>query len=226
MADANSAEVLAALDQLIERHHLLKHPFYRAWTAGRLSREELALYAAQYYQHVLAFPRNLGRLAARAEGDLRALAVENLAEELDPTNPHPALWRSFARAVGAQGDALESARPLPGIAALLETFEEFSKQGSVAQAAAAFYAYEAQVPEIAAQKMAGLRRFYGITEPQALLYFSVHEEADVRHRARWRSWLAAQPELDAVAVLGAAERALRALWGALDAVYPEGCAKN
>jgi len=42
----------------------------------------------------------------------------------------------------------------------------------------------------------------------------------------WRSWLAAQPEIDAEAVLGAAERVLRALWRALDAVYPEGCAKN
>jgi hypothetical protein len=32
-----------------------------------------------------------------------------------------------------------------------------------------------------------------------------------------------QEGADTVAVLCAAERSLKALWGALDAVYPEGC---
>jgi pyrroloquinoline-quinone synthase len=226
MADANSRDLPAALDQRIEERHLLKHPFYRAWTEGRLAREQLALYAEQYYQHVRAFPVHLACLAARADDNLRALVAENLAEELDPANPHPALWRRFARAVGAREEALDAAPPLPGVAALLATFEELAGRGSMAQAVAAFYAYEAQVPEIAAQKIAGLRRFYGISAPQALAYFAVHEEADVRHRAQWRSWLAARPATDSAAALAAAERVLRALWGALDAVYPEGCAKN
>jgi len=52
----------------------------------------------------------------------------------------------------------------------------------------------------------------------------VHEEGDVRHRAAWREWLAQQQNIDEVAVLCATERSLKALWGALDAVYPEGCA--
>ena len=38
------------------------------------------------------------------------------------------------------------------------------------------------------------------------------------------SRLAQQQNIDEVAVLCAAERSLKALWGALDAVYPEGCA--
>ena len=62
--------ILAGLDRLVEKYHLLKHPFYRAWTQGTLSRESLALYAEQYYQHVLAFPENLKRLASRANGRL------------------------------------------------------------------------------------------------------------------------------------------------------------
>jgi pyrroloquinoline-quinone synthase len=80
------------------------------------------------------------------------------------------------------------------------------------------------VPEIATQKISGLRRFYDITEPRALAYFAVHEEADVRHRAAWRSWLTDQKTEDNFEVLCAAERSLKALWGALDAVYPQGCA--
>lgn len=212
--------LLASLDALIEKHHLLKHPFYQAWTEGKLSRESLALYAEQYYQHVLAFPQNLKQFAQRTNGELRELVEENLAEELDFRAPHPLLWRQFAQSVGVSESALDSTRPLPGIAALLDTFDEVTFEGSKAQAVAVFYSYEAQVPEIATQKISGLRRFYGVTEPRSLAYFAVHQEADVRHRQAWRKWLAGQKEADTVDVVCAAERSLKALWGALDAVYP------
>jgi pyrroloquinoline-quinone synthase len=217
--------LLESLDGLIEKYHLLKHPFYQAWNEGKLSKRELGLYAQQYYQHVRAFPENLKQLASRANGDgkLKAVVQENLNEELDASAPHPLLWRQFAQALDVTDASLDQAQPLPGIAALLDTFDEAAAQGSLAQAIAAFYVYEAQVPEIAAKKLDGLRRFYNITEPRALAYFAVHEEADVRHRAAWRTWLAAQQNLDTVGVLCSAERTLKALWGALDAVYPKAC---
>ncbi len=221
---AKAKTLLESLDTLIEQHHLLKHPFYQAWTEGKLSKESLQLYAEQYYQHVRAFPENLEQLAGRAKGPVAELINENLAEELDPVAPHPMLWRQFAESLGVSEATLAAARPLPGIAALLDTFDEVSSQGTMTQAVAAFYSYEAQVPEIATQKISGLRRFYDITEPRALAYFAVHEEADVRHRAAWRSWLTDQKTEDNFEVLCAAERSLKALWGALDAVYPQGCA--
>jgi pyrroloquinoline quinone (PQQ) biosynthesis protein C len=55
------------------------------------------------------------------------------------------------------------------------------------QAVAAFYRYNGRVPEVATQKIYGLRRFYGITKPRVLAYFQVHKEADVRHRAASRN---------------------------------------
>ena len=221
-----TATMLEALDALIEQYHLLKHPFYQAWTKGTLSRESLKLYAQQYYQHVRAFPENLKQLADRAEESLAELVEDNLAEELDPASPHPVLWRQFAESLGVSETALDEAHPLPGIAALLDSYDEVASQGTMAQAVAAFYVYEAQVPEIATQKIFGLKRFYDVTEPSALAYFGVHEEADVRHRAAWREWLASQNGEDRLGVLCVAERSLKALWGALDAVYPEGCSKN
>jgi pyrroloquinoline-quinone synthase len=226
----NSAQpktVIEMLDALIDRHHLLKHPFYRAWTEGSLPMESLRVYAEQYYHHVRAFPENLKHLSARASGQLAALVDENIGEELNPEAPHPVLWRQFAHSLGVSDSGLDSARPYPGVAALLDTYEEISFQGSAAQAVACFYAYEAQVPEIAAQKISGLRRFYGITEPRALAYFAVHEKADVRHRTAWRNWLENDKDADSFSVLCAAERSLKALWGALDAVYPlASAAKN
>src|SRR5438093_1411569 len=78
----------------------LKHPFYQDWQAGKLTRESLQLYARQYYKHVEAFPEHLRVLAARADESLKPVVLENLAEEENPSRPHPKLWRDFAGALG------------------------------------------------------------------------------------------------------------------------------
>ena len=84
MANTN---LLERLDAAIAEKNLLKHPFYQDWQAGKLSREALQLYASQYYRHVEAFPKHLRVLAARTEGPLRGIVMENLAEEEDPAGP-------------------------------------------------------------------------------------------------------------------------------------------
>src|SRR5246127_2172642 len=95
-----NTELLARLGAAIAEKKPLKHPFYQEWQAGKLSRQALQLYAAQYYRHVEAFPKHLRVLAARTEGPLRQTVMENLAEEENPDSPHPKLWREFASALG------------------------------------------------------------------------------------------------------------------------------
>ena len=218
-SQANGSKLVEKLDELVARWHLLQHPFYQAWTAGQLDSRRLQLYAAQYYRHVEAFPEHLRALAARTDGELQALVKENLAEEESPGRTHPQLWRDFAHALGVSEAELDHAAPLAGTKALVDTYRRISSEGSLPEAVAAFYIYEAQVPEIATRKIDGLRRFYGVSEPKGLAYFAVHEEADVRHRAVWRTWLGEQGAEPVEPVLEAAKQALRALWGALDAVW-------
>jgi pyrroloquinoline-quinone synthase len=215
--------LLESLDALIDQHHLLNHPFYQAWDEGTLPKETLQLYVEQYYQHVRAFPENLKKLAERAPAPLSGMVRDNWAQKVNCTAPHPMLWRQFAQSLGVSESSMDSARPLPGIAVLLDAFDEVATQGTMAEAVAAFYAYEVQVPEIFASKIAALRRFYNVDGPRALAYFTMRREADVRHRAAWRSWLVSRPEIDALGAMCSAERALKALWGALDAVYPQAC---
>ena len=74
-------------------------------------------------------------------------------------------------------------------------------------------------PEIATTKIDGLKKFYGIHSPEALAYFSVHEEADVTHREAWRNWLIENAQGDEAEILATTNQALDALWGALDAVH-------
>src|SRR5438128_532591 len=50
------AETFALLHQRLLKYDLLSHPFYKAWSAGDLQREELREYAQDYYHHVEAFP--------------------------------------------------------------------------------------------------------------------------------------------------------------------------
>ncbi len=171
-------ELLARLDAAIAEKNLLKHPFYQDWQAGKLSREVLQLYAAQYYRHVEAFPKHLRVLAARTEGPLQGLIRENLAEEENPAGPHPKLWRDFAAALGVGEDDITCCPALPGTQAVVQTFREICGDRPVAEAVAALYAYESQVPEIATTKIDGLKKFYGVTQPEGLAYFAVHEEAD------------------------------------------------
>src|ERR1700741_4749713 len=109
----SNGELLARMDAAIAEKHLLKHPFYRDWQAGKLSREELQLYAAQYYRHVEAFPKHLRVLAARSEGPIRQIILENLAEEENPAQPHPKLWRDFAVTLGVNEEDITACPALP-----------------------------------------------------------------------------------------------------------------
>ena len=222
----SNTPLLDKIDAAIAEKSLLKHPFYQDWQAGKLSRESLRLYAAQYYRHVEAFPTHLRVLAARADESLKSVVLENLAEEENPARPHPQLWRDFGAALGVSEDDITNAPSLPGTQNVVHTFRDICANRSVAQAVAALYAYESQVPEIATTKIDGLNRFYGIGDAKGTAYFSVHEEADKSHREAWRNWLIENAAADSASedqILASTREALNALWGALDAVHSGSC---
>jgi len=222
-------QLLDKIDAAIAEKNLLQHPFYQDWQAGRLSRESLQLYAAQYYRHVEAFPKHLRVLAARADETLQPVVVDNLAEEENPARPHPQLWRDFASTLGVSEDDITTSPSLPGTQNVVHTFRDICANRSVAEAVAALYAYESQVPEIASTKIDGLQRFYGISDAKGIAYFSVHEEADKAHREAWRGWLARNAATAGVSeeqILASTQDALNVLWGALDAVYSGSCKAN
>jgi pyrroloquinoline-quinone synthase len=222
----STTQLLEKIDAAIAEKNLLKHPFYQDWQAGKLSRESLRLYAAQYYRHVEAFPRHLHVLATRADESLKPVILENLAEEENPARPHPQLWRDFGAALGVSEDDITNAPSLPGTQNVVHTFRDICANRSVSEAVAALYAYESQVPEIATTKIDGLNRFYGISDAKGTAYFSVHEQADKAHREAWRNWLAQNAVGDSATedqILASTHDALNALWGALDAVHSGSC---
>ena len=223
----NTADFLSQLDARIAKYDLLCHPFYKAWAAGELRRQDLRHYAQDYYHHVEAFPSYLAEFGVRQEeGELRRAVLANLSDEKGVEGaegresvPHSELWLDFAEGMGSGRD-MRWHNPVPEVRQLIQHFHRVAGEGTPEEALAAFYAYESQVPRVAEEKERGLREMYH-ADDKTCGYFSLHATADVFHSRVWRNQLeknvAANPET-AAAALDAAENAAKALWRALDGI--------
>jgi pyrroloquinoline-quinone synthase len=215
-------EFLCELDARIAKHDLLCHPFYKAWTAGELSHEDLREYGREYFHHVDAFPSYLSEFAERTDqSSLRRAVLANRDEELGTNGgpSHAELWLDF---VEGMGGARDGARELaiPELGQLVSSFHRVAREGSPEEALAAFYAYESQVPRVAAEKARGLREMYGADE-KTCGYFTLHTTADIHHSRVWKNQLAKLVEENPAAAdraLIAGENAAKALWNALDGI--------
>jgi len=227
-------EFFEQLDARIAKYDLLCHPFYQAWSAGKLTRDDLRQYAQDYYPHVEAFPTYLAELGIRLnEGELRRAVLANMSDEKgledafgEPSAAHSELWLDFAEGMGARRD-LHAHAPIPEVWELMALFHRVASEETPEEALAAFYAYESQVPRVAKEKARGLQEMYGADE-KASKYFTLHTTADVHHSRVWRQQLAkrleAHPEA-AEKALAAGENAAKALWHALDGIEARRMAK-
>lgn len=201
---------------------LLKHPFYRAWMEGKLRRETLKEYAAQYYHHVAAFPSYLREAMDHCpEGPWKAVLSENLAEEEGVTHgtPHPELWLRFAEGLGATREEVLNSKKKPGIQRVINTFSGYAK-ASLGEALGSLYAYESQVPEVAQSKIEGLKTNYGIHDERTLAFFEVHRVADIEHRESLLKVLRDLPEASRKNAEVARDRSAQALWDFLTEMTP------
>ena len=214
-------EFVQHLDARIAKYDLLCHPFYQAWSEGKLTRNDLCEYAREYYQHVDAFPAYLDEFAARLpHGHLRQAVLANREEEVgaDGGRAHSELWLDFVEGMG--GGRSPRASYLPELKNLISHFHQVSREGGPEEVLAAFYAYESQVPRVAAEKARGLREMYG-ADQKTCGYFTLHTTADVYHSNVWRNQLERMVEDNPAAeqrALDAAENAAKALWNALDGI--------
>lgn len=224
-----------SLDVRIAKYDLLCHPFYQAWTMGKLTHDDLRAYAADYYHHVAAFPEYLETFEQRfssaestATREMVEAVSENRADEegagsLDGRS-HVELWLDFAEGMGANRSVVQGHRPVREIQQLIAWFKKIAREGTPAEALASFYAYESQVPRVAKEKAVGLRTRYGADE-ETCAYFTLHTTADVHHSQVWRGLLEQQirtrgdsTQRDAIQALDAAEKTAQTLWRALDGI--------
>ena len=214
------------IDALISEKHLLKHPFYIAWTEGKLTRNHLKHYAEQYFHHVLAFPTYISAVHYNTPHlSVRQEILENLISEEQGEKNHPALWQNFAVALGADEAELEKVEILPSTAQLIATFRDVCLNSPFYAGLAALYTYESQIPEIAGVKIDGLKQFYGMNEAKDYEFFTVHQIADVYHAQSTMALIEsyAKTEAETEQVTKAAQTVAKALWQFLDGIYDTYC---
>jgi pyrroloquinoline-quinone synthase len=211
---------LDKIDNDIAKKHLLKHPFYLAWTRGELSKQALTDYARQYYHHVAAFPTYLSAVHANCDDQAtRKQLLNNLIDEEAGSPNHPELWKKFAEGLGVQDVDLAHTKKQPETKNLIDTFRSVCGEKSTAEGLAALYAYESQIPGICESKIDGLKKHYGFTDPEHYQYFSVHIEADREHSATERNMLNTYIDIHNIDnVRASVGRVLDALWEMLSGV--------
>jgi pyrroloquinoline-quinone synthase len=213
--------VLERVDALIAEHHLLKHPFYTKWREGSLPREALQEYARQYYAFESTFPRLLSALHSRTDdAAVRQSILDNLWDEEHGEVNHAEMWLRFGEGIGVDRADVRSAQWNEGTQQLLSTYWSAVSEGPLAAGVAALYAYEGQVPEVASEKINGLRQHYDVDDARTLSFFTVHSTLDIEHSGAERDMIGslAASEADEAAAVAATRAALDGWWGFLSAV--------
>ena len=194
------------IEEARERWDVLRHPFYRRWSAGELGRGELARYSGQYRHAVVAIAALSEAVADAAPGrvDLRRHAAEE--------REHVALWDGFVVAAGGSaGD--------PPTAESEGCVRAWSGRDDLLGRLVTLYAIESGQPQISGTKRHGLLEHYGFADGPGTAYFRVHERRDADHAALARALIeqfASAGDEDALAA--SAEAAFRANWRLLDGV--------
>src|SRR6476661_10441205 len=120
------------IDTKVAERAMLSHPFYQAWTEGRLSLDELRAYARQYFHHVEAFPQAVSAVhSACPDRDGRRMLAENLAEEEGieaGKQDHATLWLMFACGLGEDAAAVRDEQLTAETQGLIDTFRRLSRQ--------------------------------------------------------------------------------------------------
>jgi pyrroloquinoline-quinone synthase len=182
--------------EILKQYDLLQHPFYLAWNEGRLTLDQLALYAGEYGSFIKLI----------SQGWQKAGEKGIAAEEIE----HFVLWQNFASSIGSESIAAN----LPSVKQLVSTTE--SQYVSYAGALGALYAFEVQQPGTASSKLEGLRKNYSHLNADET-YFKVHEN-DLAEPAMLEGKINMLNEHDRAIAQSACASTCKSLWDALTGI--------
>ena len=178
----SEAEFRSQLNTAIGRRHQANHPFIDKFARGEVKPEAVAGTITEiWYWISKLIPEALFSIAANGPQDVVEMEMENYGEELDPTNPHPALIQRFAKACGVSAEQLAAGRGLPTTEAWLRwSLNTCRTEHWIAAVAATHVASEAQEPVLINKILPALRNVYKFSEHD-LEFWWLHAEADIEH---------------------------------------------
>jgi pyrroloquinoline-quinone synthase len=204
------------IDSEIEKYSLLKHSFYKMWSEGKLSLDDLRGYSKEYFQLVKAVPNFVQNIISSSTPD--KTTRENINQNLREEHEHIESWIRFASAIDVPRNELINHVAADKTDAAVSNLTHLTTL-SLEEAAAAMYAYEMQLPKISRSKIDGLQKFYGMeNNADATNYFEIHKETDIRHAQLWRNIIEQTSLEKEEAVFNAAIISLQAQNKLLDSV--------
>ena len=203
-----SKDVWQRIEEARERWNVLEHPFYQRWSAGELSRDELARYSGQYRHATAAVARLSADLAESAPESERA----ELRRHADEEASHIALWDGFVDAVGGE----VAAEPTEETQECVDTW---AGTATGSPAGPPLRDRERPAGDLEDQARGPGRPLRDRRRPRQRVLHGPRE-ADVEHAAEGRALIESHlgPDADQDALVAAAESAFKANWRLLDGV--------
>lgn len=139
------------------KYRLLDHPFYKSWSDGSVTQEQLSKYSASYMEFIERIPVYWKKVVdafvpESTEG--KTVIVEEQS--------HIPMWERWS-------SNLESVKDYPKMDELFKKLHSMNPS----ELLGAIHAFEIQQPEVALTKKEGLLRFYGFDDKD-LIYFDEH----------------------------------------------------
>ena len=210
------SSLIQKIDRIIEERSLLNHPFYQAWSDGKLTRDALTGYSKEYYQLVKAVPIFMTQLIDNVPSTFHDELDFHQQEEFS----HIGMWERFASGLGVSRNDLLNYDGLDQTNHAISGMHHL--MCSLQSGAAAMYAFEKEIPKISQIKLEGLAAFYGLTSEDVTKYFNEHMEADIRHTLSWKRLIDSVTS-DEHEVVSAAESSVTCQNLLLDSCYEEYC---
>ena len=186
---SNPVIIVDKLNDKINEMSLLKHPFYVMWTEGKLTIDHLQGYSKEYFQLVKAVPNFVDNIydnlvSESKINDNMVKYVESVKTSREEEREHVQPWLNFSSGLGLKVDQVSD---YPGESKVNEAVKKLEKlsSSSLMNGVSMMYSFEKQLPEISTTKIEGLKKFYNISNENAINYFKIHEKVDIKHAKLW-----------------------------------------
>lgn len=184
---------------VFEQYDLLRHPFYLAWNDGKLTKEQMGVYASEYGSFIQLISEGW-RVAGEA-----AIAKEE--EE------HYVLWKNFTESLETKNKGATIKEVSDLVNSVKNSFRSY------AGALGALYAFEAQQPATASSKLEGLKKHYSQWQADET-YFTIHQ-SDFEEPALLEEKIDVLSKEEKLVAALACEETSSLLWNALTAIMEQ-----
>jgi len=181
---------------VFEQYNLLRHPFYLAWNEGKLTKEQMAIYAGEYGSFIQLI----------SEG-WQVAGEQAIAKEEEE---HYELWKNFAESLQTENMGATISQVNELVDSVRSSF------GSYASALGTLYAFEAQQPATASSKLEGLKKYYSQWQANET-YFNIHQ-SDFEEPALLEEKINALSKEEKLVAALACEETCSRLWNALTGI--------